>query len=667
MASINLNEGMKFRIDESLYIIDALQQSSLNNSIFFSPLDETQTKIARANVKVLTRSELMKKLINNEASFYDSNTYQPTVESLLSNEQINNQEMWVNFVEEHIARHSKNLTKVDNIDESIKLFDWYKYGSSYFCRSTCQAKVKAYIDSNKDPRTLINMGALSRKGKLRFTQETEDVISDYFTQYYLIRSDKTAKSVNKIADLIRLEVTELNKAEPDKYPKIPSKASVYRRLEALQGEHIINKTLSKQSKKLLRYELGQEFIGENPLERIEMDAIYINLGIKNETGVYLGTLVVMVAIDTCTRCIVGYSIRVGKKVSESADLAIECLKSVVTPKENIDWPCHGVPVKLVTDATTAAIGNEYKRMALELGVIPITTVSGSPWKKPYIESFFRTLRREFVNELTCYGYLGSKTRVNNAHLEQGETSKAHKGMTLQKFESELQRFITETYHRNGHGGLNNRSPIDVWHKKVSENPLLICEPNPQFLPDKFRGCISRNHTLYKNGSIKLKNEKYVSSELNELSISGVKKVDCFYSDIDTSSIVVVANGTIFIVPIRSANHHYETGTQQVELDAARISLFADIGRSPRNHFECEEGKKNKKGLGSFKKAKAKEAEEKELATGRKNPKRTKFDNTKSINMNNSNAREQIMSAVGTTEVDESNNSATHKFKVGGEI
>ena len=665
MTCVNLNEGMKFRIDESLYVIDALQYNSLNNSIFFSPLDETQTKIPCAKVKVLTRSELMKKLINNEASFYDSNIYQSTVESLLSDKQINEQEMWHNFVKEHIARHSKNLTKIDNIDESIMLFDWQKYGSSYFCRSTCQAKVKKYIDSNKDPRSLINLGAASHKGESRFTQETEDLINDFFTDYYLIRSDKTAKSVNKIADLIRSKVTQLKKVKPDEYPKVPSKASIYRRLKALEAELIINKTLSKQSKKLLRYKLGREFIGENPLERIEMDAIYINLGINNESGAYLGTLVVMVAIDTCTRCIVGYSISVGKKVSESADIAIECLKNIVAPKENIYWPFHGVPVKLVTDATTAAIGNEYKRMALDLGVMPIVTESGSPWKKPFIESFFRTLRREFLAELP--GYLGSKTRVNNAHLEQGETAELHAVMTLQEFEEELQKFITETYHKSGHGGLNQRSPTDVWHNKVSENPLLICEPSPQFMPSKFRGSVSMNHTLYKNGSVKLKNEKYVSSELKELSMSGVEKVDCFYSNIDTSSIVVKANGAIFVVPIRAANHHDETGTQQTELDAARSNKFSESDISPREHYTYQSSKKTKEGLQGFKKAKAKKAEKKEQETGRKTPKRTKVDNCKSINMNSSNARDKIMSATGTTEVDVSKNSVISKFKVGGRI
>ena len=656
-------EGMKLRVDEHFYVVDAVQQNSLNKSIFLSPLDAAQKKIVGANVKVVTHQELMRKIKNNEASFYDQSTSHLTGVSLLSDKQIKDQEMWHSFVEEHLARHSKNYTSNTNIDESRMLFDWNKFNSKCFSKSTCQSKVKAYLDSNKDPRKLINYDAAScNKGKKRFTQETEDIIYDFFMDYYLVRSDKTAKSTNKISDLICIKVEQLNKEDPAKYPRVPSKSSIYRRLADIEAEMLINRTISKQKQKGLRYKLGREYIAEKPLERVEMDAVYINLGINSETGAYLGTLAVMFAIDTCTRCIVGYSIKVGKKVSESSDLAIECLKNIVMPKENIDWPCNGIPTKLYSDATTATIGSGYKIMAIVLGIMPMVTVSYSPWSKPFIESFFRTLRREFLSRLP--GYLGSKTRVNNAHLEQGETAELHAAMTLQEFEEELQKFITQTYHTSGHGGLNQRAPIDVWQKKVSENPLLVCEPSPEFIPDRFRGGVSMNHTLYKNGSIKLKNEQYANSELKELSMSGVEKVDCFYSDIDTKNIVVRANKTLVVVPIRAKNHHDEVGIQQVELDVARIGKFNDICSSPRKHYSYKEGTR---GLKNFKKMKANQAENKEHETGRKKPNKLKFDNTKSIDMNDSNAREQIMNALKAAEADEPKNSTMPEFKVGDEL
>ncbi|MBB1293376.1 DDE-type integrase/transposase/recombinase [Pseudoalteromonas sp. SR41-4] len=646
MSRLAFEEGMKIRIDESLYIIDALQKNSLSNSIYFSPLDDTKKKIPNSPVKVLSHSELTRKLINNEACVFDSNIHHPTVNLFLSNEQIKNQEMWCDFAEEHIKRHAKHLMSDANIDESRSLFNWDKYNSTHFSRSTCQAKVKAYIESNKNPRVLINYGAASRKGTTRFTEETEDVIFDYFTDYYFVRSDKTAKSVNKIADLIRCKIIELNKKEPERYPKTPSKASIYRRLNGLEAEMSINKTLSKQQQKHLRYELGREYIGVSPMERVEMDAVYINLGINNESGSYLGTLVAMFAIDTYSRCIVGYSIHVGVKASESEDLAIECVKNIMAPKENLNWICSGIPIKLITDATTAAIGSEYRAMLVNLGVMPITTVSNSPWQKPFIESFFRTLRREFLAQLP--GYLGSKTRVNNSHLEQTETAKLHAVLTLQEFEVELQKFITETYHQSGHGGLNQRAPIDVWSSKVNENPLLICKPSPEYIPGSFRAWVSKNHTLYANGSIKLKNEKYVSPELKDLSLSGVEKVDCFYSDIDTSSIVVKVERQFFIVPIRPQNYHDGAGSQQAELDAARKSQFNECEPSVRKHYEYDTAKRTKMGLQDFKKAKAAQAEENELDTGKKAHKRKKYDNTKSIDISADNAHEKILNAVNCT-------------------
>ncbi|MEI8625923.1 hypothetical protein P4S67_18430 [Pseudoalteromonas sp. B137] len=173
-----------------------------------------------------------------------------------------------------------------------------------------------------------------------------------------------------------------------------------------------------------------------------------------------------------------------------------------------------------------------------------------------------------------------------------------------------------------------------------------------------------NHTLYKNGSIKLKNEQYANSELKELSMSGVEKVDCFYSDIDTRSIVVRADKTFVIVPIRAKSHHDEVGFQQAELDVARIGKFNDISSSPRKHYSY---KKVTRGLNNFQKMKAKQAENKEHETGRKKPNKLKFDNTKSIDMNDSNARDQIMNAVRAAEADESKNSTMLEFNVGDEL
>ncbi|QWV06632.1 DDE-type integrase/transposase/recombinase (plasmid) [Pseudoalteromonas shioyasakiensis] len=397
-----------------------------------------------------------------------------------------------------------------------------------------------------------------------------------------------------------------------------------------------------------------------------MDAVYINHGLNNDASKYLGTIVMMIAIDTCTRCPLGYSIHVGKNASESADLAVECLKSVVTPKDNPLWPAYGIPAKIITDATTATKGNMYKSLALQLGANSITTRSGEGQSKPFIESFFRTLRREFLSKLP--GYLGSKTRINNSHLEATEDAELHASMTLEEFVAAFEDYITNVYMQSAHTGLKNRAPVDVWMNAISKNPLLQTVPAPDTELSEFRGCYRAKCTLYANGSIKLKNEQYVSDELKALSLSGVKSVECFYSDIDTSSVVVKHKNDTFIVPLREMNHHTDVGVQQAELDAARNAQFSECDVVERKHYEYKTG--SKRGLPNFKKAKQKQAEKRELETGRKQPARTKYNNDKAIDVDSIDAREQILRSLNAqvvVEEDIDTGATFDDFEPGGEL
>ena len=660
-----IKQGTKFRMDNSSYLVRSVAREHLDNMIFYSLFDDDSQKVNNARVECMAQSELHKKLIGSEALLYERASDIP-MQQLLTENQLNQMQLWQAFFDLHFEKHSKNFTAKHNVDETIEAFDWSSYNSKKYSRSSCQAKIKVYRDSGGDIRSVIGYGYHEKKNSKRLTAATEDLIYEYFCDYYLVRSDATAKSVHAIADMLRAKIRELGKSKPACYPVIPCVDTIYRRFHETIASMKTLKTLSKAEAKKLRYKLGREFVSEDPLERVEMDAVYINLGLNNDASKYLGTIVMMIAIDTCTRCPLGYSIRVGKNASESADLAIECLKSVVTPKDNPLWPCFGVPVKLVNDATTAMKGNIFKSLALQLGANSITTRSGEGQSKPFIESFFRTLRREFLSKLP--GYLGSKTRINNSHLEATEDAELHASMTLEEFVAAFEDYITNVYMQSAHTGLKNRAPVDVWLNAISKNPLLQTVPAAVTELSEFRGCYRAKCTLYGNGSIKLKNEQYVSDELKALSLSGVKSVECFYSDIDTSSVVVKHQNDTFIVPIREMNHHDDAGVQQAELDAARNAQFSECDVVERKHYEYKYG--SKLGLPNFKKAKQKQAEKRELETGRKQPARTKYNNDKAIDVDSIDAREQILRSLNAqVAVDEDfDTGATFDdFEPGGEL
>jgi len=657
--------GAKFQMDNSSYIVRSIAQEHFDNTIFYSLFDDDSQKMNNARVECMTQSEFHKKLIDSEALLYERASDIP-MQQLLTENQLNQMELWQAFFDMHFAKHSKDFTAKHNVDETIEVFDWPGYNSKKYSRSLCQAKIKAYRDSGNDIRSVIGYGYHEKKNSKRLTAATEDLIYEYFCDYYLVRSDATSKSVHAIADMLRAKIRELSKSKPACYPVIPCVDTIYRRFRETLALLTTQKTLSKAEAKKLRYKLGREFVPEDPLERVEMDAVYINLGLNNDASKYLGTIVMMIAIDTCTRCPLGYSIHVGKNASESADLAIECLKSVVTPKDNPLWPTYGIPVKIITDATTATKGNLYKSLALQLGANSITARTGEGQSKPFIESFFRTLRREFLSKLP--GYLGSKTRINNSHLEATEDAELHASMTLEEFVAAFEDYITNTYMKSAHSGLKNRAPLDVWMNAISKNPLLQTVPATVTELSEFRGCYRAKCTLYGNGSIKLKNEQYVSDELKALSLSGVKSVECFYSDIDTSSVVVKHQNDTFIVPIREMNHHDDAGVQQAELDVARNAQFSECDVVERKHYEYKTG--SKLGLPNFKKAKQKQAEKRERDTGRKQPARTKYNNDKAIDVDSIDAREQILRSLNAqvvVEEDIDTGATFDDFEPGGEL
>ncbi len=656
--------GTKFQMDSSSYIVRSIVREHLDNMIFYSLFDEDSQKMNNARVECMKQTELHKKLINSEALLYERASDIP-MQQLLTENQLNQMQLWQAFFDLHFEKHSKNFTAKHNVDETIEAFDWSSYNSKKYSRSSCQAKIKAYRDSGCDIRSSIGHGHHAKKNSKRLTPATEDLIYEYFCDYYLVRSDATAKSVHAIADMLRAKIRELGKSKPACYPVIPCVDTIYRRFRETLALLTTQKTLSKAEAKKLRYKLGREFVPEDPLERVEMDAVYINQGLNNDANKFLGTIVMMIAIDTCTRCPLGYSIRVGKNASESADLAVECLKSVVTPKDNPLWPAYGIPSKIITDATTATKGNMYKSLALQLGANSITTRTGEGQSKPFIESFFRTLRREFLSKLP--GYLGSKTRVNNSHLEATEDAELHASMTLEEFVAAFEDYITNVYMQSAHTGLKNRAPVDVWMNAIRKNPLLQTVPENAELSE-FRGCYRAKCKLYGNGSIKLKNEQYVSDELKALGLAGVESVECFYSDIDTSSVVVKHQNDTFIVPLREMNHHTDVGVQQAELDVARNAQFSECDVVERKHYEYKTG--SKRGLPNFKKAKQKQAEKRELETGRKQPARTKYNNDKAIDVDSIDAREQILNSLNAhvaAEEDIDTGATFDDFEPGGEL
>lgn len=664
-----------FRVGDEYYIIQAVHPGKTDTELFCKPYDQETGKPKNTrNAPIFSASELKRMIFNEQACFLDPRFHRHTSMSL-TDKQLQQQQMWLEFNYFHIERcGGTRLQTNDLVDESIALFDWNSYGFSPYGRSTCQAKISAFVHSEQDPRSLVNWGGASDKGQSRLPDAVELVILECIIEKYLVRKDEKENSKNKVADIIIARLRELKACDPSTYSVVPSKATIYNRFDAIEPLMAAEKQLSKQEQKRLRRQLKGELVGSCPLDRVEMDAIYVSIGLLDDDGrTYLGNAVIMVAIDTFTRAVVGYSLNVGKDVSESADLAVECIKNAVYEKENPNWPMFGLMTKIMHDASTSITSNLFKRTAFDLGAHPVTVRSNEPWAKPFIERFFLTLRIEFLSELP--GYLGSKLFRGTRHLNPEDTLENHATLTVSQFKEKFEEFITDYYHESGHAGLNYRSPNDVWNDQIA-NKFVPSLPNISNDMDSYRGIQVSERTLYELGYVKIENEIYRDDALKSLWLRGVRKVTVQYSRIEASSVVIPvtkaadqkALGKSLIIAERRDTSYQPLTSLRSSLNAAREGV--------NNHLE-KKGKVRYTLAGGLKKVSKKSSKVDTTTPNQtaKNNRRT-FDNTQVIDTDAPDAKDQLDKATQnwafkTTEnVTETVSESTHtivSIEVGEEL
>lgn len=633
-----------FRVGDEYYIIQAVHPGQTDTELFCKPYDqETGKPKSTRNASIFSASELKRMIFNEQASLLDPHFHRHTSMSL-TDKQVQQQEMWLEFIYFHTDRCKGTRLQADDlVDESIALFNWNSYGFSPYGRSTCQAKISAFMHSEQDPRSLVNWGGASDKGQSRLPDAVELVILECIVEKYLVRKDEKENSKNKVADIIIARLKELKACDPSKYSIVPSKATIYNRFDALEPLMTAEKQLSKQEQKRLRRKLKSQLVGNYPLERVEIDAIYVAIGLLDDDGkTFLGSAVIMVAIDTFTRAVVGYSLNVGKDVSESADLAVECIKNAVYEKENPNWPMFGQMTWIVHDASTSITSNLFKKTSLDLGVHPITVRSNEPWAKPFIERFFLTLRIEFLSELA--GYLGSKIFRGTRHLNPDDTLENHATLTVSEFREKFEEFITDYYHESGHAGLNYRSPNDVWNDQIA-NGFVPSLPNISNDMDSYRGIQVSERTLYELGYVKIENEIYRDDALKSLWLRGVRKVTVQYSRIEASSVVIPvtkvadqkALGKSLIIAERRDTSYQPLNSLRSSLNAAREGV--------NSHLE-KKGKVRYTSGGGLKKVSKKSSKVDTTTPNQttKNNRRT-FDNTQVIDTDAPDAKDQLDKAT----------------------
>lgn len=353
--------------------------------------------------------------------------------------------------------------------------------------------------------------------------------------------------------------------------------------------------LAREGKEALRRHARKNneiFITDFMMQRVEVDAVHLNLGLTDDNGKFLGTVILYFAIDVHTRYIVGYTLRYGHNVAEESGAVIDLLKHISLPKirngnYQSTWYDLGPPCNTVGDAGKAFCSNIIIAFSAMIGSSHDTTQAGSPWKKPYIERFNRTLRGSLMTKIP--GYMGR--RVDGNTLDGTIEQKACVSVT--KFTKYLEEYVCDFYHKNPHRGLDGLTP-----QQAVESELGLFKPRPipdAGLLDAFTG-VERPATVQKQNGIQVNKVTYRNDELKSLynrlvSEGKDRKVIILYNKYDISQItVIMPDGlTMLVVPCR--NKKIKSGTSLKAYQAGLPIQTEEVTAYPSKHNEHNPKKK----------------------------------------------------------------------------
>lgn len=206
-----------------------------------------------------------------------------------------------------------------------------------------------------------------------------------------------------------------------------------------------------------------------PLDRVELDATRMDLFVVDpETGLPLGRPTLVVAIDRCTRMVLGWFITFE---APSIGALMQTLRNAILPKDYVDelveqngWKIHnrsetfGIPRVLVLDRGRENIAESVARFAVRAGINRIEIMAGKkPWLKGAVERVIKTISEKLLHP-------AKGTTFHNTLKRMGYDPIKDAVCTPEDLDYALHKFFIDIYPFSEHRGINNRQPIKLWRE-----------------------------------------------------------------------------------------------------------------------------------------------------------------------------------------------------------
>lgn len=289
-------------------------------------------------------------------------------------------------------------------------------------------------------------------------------------------------SMTKIAERVRLTCQQRGL-------RPPAERTVYSRIHALRGADLLAKQRGRKAANQAYAARAGVLTSDRAMGLVQIDHTRVDVQLVDDEGRVIGRPWVTLAIDVCTRSVVGWYLTMD---APSAISVAMCVAHMMCPKpENRDdamlWPMYGRPERILVDNGRDLKSQAFQRGCEEHGIELQWRPPGQPHYGGHIERLMGTLMTE-VHELPG-------TTFSRSHQRGEYPSEQRACLTLGELREWMIDRICRGYHVRPHRGLNGRTPLLAWeeaHRDCHGRQLLPAMPmgpdalHRDFFPFVFR-------------------------------------------------------------------------------------------------------------------------------------------------------------------------------------
>ncbi len=315
---------------------------------------------------------------------------------------------------------------------------------------------------------LATLPSNNRVGGSKFGEDVKDLFIAVVKEHFLnLRRPPRTKAYAVFVERLEQELKRTETSE------IPNYGTFCNWIKKLDPSEVAEKRVGKLAAKSLSRNASKKIVLNRILERVEVDALRTGVAVTDEQKRYLGNVILFLVIDCFSRAILGFQLQIGG--GELAASVIDSYKHSLMPKhsEEVDpsiknpWPMYGVPEQIVSDGGPGYAALKTQSFLLHAGIASTMVQTYSGEKKPFIESFNKTIRLQCLTDIPGYTPKNPKDQPLDATIGQQAV------ITLDTLKRKITKWIVDDYHQEPHDGLLGRTPSQVWTENAKLFPPAV--------------------------------------------------------------------------------------------------------------------------------------------------------------------------------------------------